>query len=74
MDLISAAHYFKLSADPAVLTVSGDMANFFEMGQIFRKTWSQQHIVSDFQQIKGVLLVNAVVADMFEMGQIFQKI
>jgi hypothetical protein len=44
------------------------------MGQGFQKIFNQQHIMSNFQQIKEMLMVNAVMVSVFEMGQGFQKI
>jgi hypothetical protein len=44
------------------------------MGQIFQKTCSEQHIISNFREMNGVVIVNSDLAKVFEMGQIFQKI
>jgi hypothetical protein len=57
-----------------MLMVNSVMADAFEMGQGFQKIWNQRHIISNFQQIKGMLMVNSVMASVFEMGEEFQEI
>jgi hypothetical protein len=57
-----------------MLMVSICMATVFKKGQAFHKLSNQQHIISNFQQIKEMLLVNGVMASVFEMGQAFHKI
>jgi hypothetical protein len=44
------------------------------VGSEFQKILSQQHIISNFPQIKEMLLVNAGMASVFVMGQEFHQI
>jgi hypothetical protein len=57
-----------------MLMVNAVMASVFEMGQEFHEICYQQHIISNFQQIKEMLTVNAGMASVFEMGQEFHEI
>jgi hypothetical protein len=54
--------------------VNGVMANVFDLGSVFQLILDQQHIISNFQQIKEMLMVNGVMANVFDLGSVFQLI